>query len=235
VTANAGQSPSTQEPAGPSDAERIRGCFLGGAVGDALGAPVEFDSIDRIRKRFGSVGITELAEPYRRLGAITDDTQMTLFTAEGLIRAHVRSVNKGICHAPTVVDHAYTRWLATQRERSRRWTEGEPDGWLIAVRGLHERRAPGNTCLSALRGPRMGTVKEPLNDGKGCGGVMRVAPVGPLGSPYSGDRFDLGCDVAALTHGHPPATSPRARWLRSLPRCSKAGPSRRRSTKPSAG
>jgi ADP-ribosylglycohydrolase len=45
----------------------------------------------------------------------------------------------------------------------------------------------------------MGTVEAPLNDSKGCGGVMRVAPVGLLG----GDRFDLGCDVAALTHGHP--------------------------------
>ena len=64
-------------------------------------------------------------------------------------------------------------------------------------------RAPGNTCISALRGPRAGTIDEPLNDSKGCGGVMRIAPVGLLGPQYSGDRFDLGCEVAALTHGHP--------------------------------
>jgi ADP-ribosylglycohydrolase/serine/threonine protein phosphatase PrpC len=183
--------------------DRIRGCFLGGAVGDALGGPVEFDSIDRIRRRFGADGIANFAEAYGRAGAITDDTQMTLFTAEGLIRAYVRAVNKGICHAPGVVDHAYVRWLATQGERSRRWTDRGPDGWLIGVRALHDRRAPGNTCLSALRAPRAGTVDEPLNDSKGCGGVMRIAPVGLLGPQFTGDRFDLGCDVAALTHGHP--------------------------------
>ena len=75
--------------------DRIRGCLLGGAVGDALGAPVEFDAIDRIRSRFGPDGITELAEAYGRAGAITDDTQMTLFTAEGLIRAYVRAAHRG--------------------------------------------------------------------------------------------------------------------------------------------
>ncbi len=178
--------------------ERIRGCLLGGAVGDALGAAVEFDSIERIRERFGPGGIAEPAEAFGRTGAITDDTQMTMFTAEGLIRAHVRGALKGICHVPTVVDHAYARWLATQGERSTRWRY-PPDGWLIDVAGLHARRAPGHTCLSALHAARMGTVAEPLNDSKGCGGVMRVAPVGLLG----GDRFDLACDVAALTHGHP--------------------------------
>jgi len=38
--------------------------------------------------------------------------------------------------------------------------------------------APGNTCLSALRSGKMGTVAESINSSKGCGGVMRVAPVG---------------------------------------------------------
>ena len=184
-------------------ADRIRGCLLGGAIGDALGAPVEFDSIEHIRQRFGPDGIAEFADAYGRLGAITDDTQMTLFTAEGLIRASVRSANEGICHVPTVVDHAYVRWLATQGERSRRWTERAVDGWLFGIDALHARRAPGNTCISALRGPRAGTPDQPLNDSKGCGGVMRTAPVGLLGSQYGRDRFDLGCEIAALTHGHP--------------------------------
>jgi len=31
-------------PPGPDRDARIRGCLFGGAVGDALGAPVEFDS-----------------------------------------------------------------------------------------------------------------------------------------------------------------------------------------------
>ena len=71
----------------PSLVDRFCGCLLGGAVGDALGAPVEFLSIDEIRRRYGDSGITDFDTAYGRRGAITDDTQMTLFTAEGLIRA----------------------------------------------------------------------------------------------------------------------------------------------------
>ena len=70
--------------------ERCLGCILGGAVGDALGAPVEFMRRREILDTFGPDGITEYAPAYGGLGTITDDTQMTLFTAEGLLRAHVR-------------------------------------------------------------------------------------------------------------------------------------------------
>jgi len=182
---------------------RIRGCLIGGAVGDALGAPVEFDSIERIRKRFGPRGITDYQTAYGRRGAITDDTQMSLFTAEGLVRAYVRGETKGLCHPPSVVDHAYARWLATQGESSSRWDSTKFDGWLLTNRGLHNTRSPGNTCLSALRASRMGTIDDPLNDSKGCGAVMRAAPIGLLGRNFPGDRFELGCDIGALTHGHP--------------------------------
>ena len=54
----------------------------------------------------------------------------------------------------------------------------EKEGGILAQRELYARRAPGTTCLSALRSGRMGTMEEPINDSKGCGGVMRVAPVG---------------------------------------------------------
>jgi ADP-ribosylglycohydrolase len=182
---------------------RFAGCLLGGAVGDALGAPVEFDSIETIRRRYGSEGIRDYDSAYGRRGAITDDTQMTLFTAEGLLRAVTMQRHKGICHPPAVIHHAYIRWLHTQGERSRsQFSEGEPDGWLIGVRGLHSRRAPGNTCLSALRGEEMGEMQRPLNNSKGCGGVMRVAPVG-LVAESEERAFSLGCEAAAITHGHP--------------------------------
>jgi ADP-ribosyl-[dinitrogen reductase] hydrolase len=183
--------------------DRIRGALLGGAVGDALGAPVEFERIDGIRSRFGAAGIAELTEAGERAGAITDDTQMTLFTAEGLIRARVRAVATGSGDVAAVVDGAYVRWLATQGEPSLRAAAEGADGWLAGVRTLHERRSPGSTCTSALRGPHAGTVDAPLNDSKGCGGVMRIAPAGLMGARSGGDRFDLGCDLAALTHGHP--------------------------------
>ena len=177
------------------------GCLLGGAVGDALGAPVEFMTMPEIREAFGPDGVVDYTPAYGRVGAVTDDTQMTMFTAEGLLRGACRAGTRGFSHTPSVVYHAYVRWLHTQGERSaKKKFEHDDDGWLIGVGALHSRRAPGATCLAALRGSEMGTIGEPLNQSKGCGGVMRVAPVGLL-APHG--PFEDGCEVAAITHGHP--------------------------------
>jgi ADP-ribosylglycohydrolase len=125
---------------------------------------------------------------------------MTLFTAEGLLRAVCRWNHKGICHPPTVVYHAYVRWLFTQGERSAcTWPLDELDGWLVRVRALHACRAPGNTCLDAVRRGRPGTLAERINGSKGCGAVMRAAPIGWIAD----DAFQSGCEIGALTHGHP--------------------------------
>lgn len=183
--------------------EHFSGCMLGGAVGDALGAPVEFLDIHQIRQKYGPTGVVDYDFAYGRRGAITDDTQMTLFTAEGVLRAITRESHKGICHPPSVIHQAYMRWLRTQGERSHsQSSRAEPDGWLIGIEALHSRRAPGNTCLSALGGDQMGAIDHPLNNSKGCGGVMRVAPVG-LVAEDGQQAFRLGCDTAAITHGHP--------------------------------
>ena len=135
----------------PTLNDRFRGLLLGGAVGDALGAPVEFMKRSAIVARFGQRCITSFAPAYGRLGAITDDTQMTLFTLEGLIRAQVRGLARGICNPTAVIEHAYRRWKGTQD--GRRDTTQEFDGWLIGVEDLWSRRAPGNTCMSALAVP----------------------------------------------------------------------------------
>ena len=185
----------------PDQVDRTLGCLLGGALGDALGAPIEFLDLDAIQATYGPRGIEDLAPAYGRTGAITDDTQMTLFTAEGLLRALVRQRERGICSIPSVVHHAYMRWLLTQGERPR--MEVGTDGWLFDLPELHRRRAPGNTCVGALSiAEHFGDVAR--NDSKGCGGVMRVAPVGLLG-PLIGSPtqvFELAVETAALTHGH---------------------------------
>jgi ADP-ribosylglycohydrolase len=195
-------------------ADRYTGCLLGGAVGDALGRPVEFMSIGEIRKQFGPEGIRDFADTEAGMGAITDDTQMTLFTAEGLLREYRRTRGTGMRpdYACSVYQ-AYLRWLHTQGETSRDPDfHGCLDGGLMEIPELNHRRAPGSTCLSALRDGRMGTVHHQVNTNKGCGGVMRVAPVGLFCNclPEVEDEsecarlaFDMGCEVAAITHGHP--------------------------------
>ena len=200
---------SRPQPA-PAHKRRYRGCLLGGAVGDALGAPVEFMSLEEIRAQFGRQGITEFTTAFDRKGAITDDTQMSLFTAEGLLRAYVKSGGRDARGVVATVAHAYTRWLRTQGA-----TPGVPDcdtdGWLFEQRELHALRVPGAACLTALqRMPALGVRAD--NDSKGCGGVMRAAPVGlwcaRIDEGVPPDRvarraFELAADVAGITHGHP--------------------------------
>lgn len=201
---------------------RFRGCLLGGACGDALGAPVEFMSRDNILRAYGPRGITAFDNAYGRLGAITDDTQMTLFTAEGLLRGWVRGASKGItsCDDTTYDDtaydvttaNAYLRWLLTQGEINPLLPRSQASGWLVEQIGFGARRGPGRTCLSALHA--MATPGAPArNQSKGCGGVMRMAPLGLFASRVPQrmsppQTFALGVRLAALTHGHPGGSLP---------------------------
>ncbi len=174
--------------------ERIKGCLLGGAVGDALGAPVEFLDWSTIEAKFGAQGIVDFAPAFGITGAITDDTQMMLFTAEGLLRAYVRGSSRGICHVPSIIHHALLRWLMTQDYPTA--IPVSRDGWLIEQLALWSRRAPGTTCLGALKAsPRLGAVAE--NYSKGCGALMRVAPCA-----FFANAFDYAAQWR-LNHGHP--------------------------------
>ncbi|MER7250595.1 ADP-ribosylglycohydrolase family protein [Kribbella sp. NPDC000426] len=186
---------------------RVRGCLLGGAIGDALGGPVEFeDGRSIVAKHPDGVRTFLPGGEGWPAGTITDDTQMTLFTAEGLIRAGVRT-DRGIGFTVGVVHHAYDRWLDTQNLPG---PSGEQDGWLAGEQWLYARRAPGNTCLTALTEARKGEARIPqfggeaVNDSKGCGGVMRVAPFGLLPEYFPSDWiFDSAATAAGYTHGHP--------------------------------
>lgn len=175
--------------------ERIKGCLLGGAVGDALGAPVEFLEWPVIKARFGAQGIIDLAPAYGITGAISDDTQMMLFTAEGLLRAYVLGSSRQPCHVPSIIHHALLRWLMTQDYPST--IPVTTDGWLIKHVELWSRRAPDATCLNALKSSgRLGAVGE--NNSKGCGALVRVAPCA-----FFAHAFDYAAQSGRLTHGHP--------------------------------
>ncbi len=188
---------------------RLRGCLLGGAVGDAIGAPIEFSSLDAIRAAYGPGGLTEMLPPFH----FTDDTQMTLFTCEGLLRSAMMLEAGGVSHPPTQVHDSYLRWLATQDADLFGDDAIQPAevplhaGMLMADVRMHRQEAPGMSCLTALRSGRAGTTGNRINDSKGCGGVMRAAPAGFLtpGVPIGGsaaEAYAAGVEVAALTHGH---------------------------------
>lgn len=187
--------------------------LLGGAIGDALGYTVEFMKLDEIKSRFGEEGITDLViDAYAGKALISDDTQMTLFTADGLIWAFDRMSERGIgSYAGSGVYQSYLRWLYTQTkslpDEHYDWLldrqPHEENGNILTHKKLFSTRAPGNTCLSALESNKMGTMERPINDSKGCGGVMRVAPVGLFLHKNPEQAFQVAAEVAAITHGHP--------------------------------
>lgn len=197
--------------------DKIRGSLIGGAVGDALGYPVEFiNSYMGIQKRYGENGITRLDttqwwlpdEENSSKAWISDDTQMTLFTACGLLNAKAQGT------APKyAICEAYIEWYYTQiGKRSGR----HKDCWIGDVPELNNSRAPGQTCITALQDILRG--KDPYNNSKGCGGIMRTAPVALYGAVWRDTPEDeplegrissikdvdmLSADAAEITHQHP--------------------------------
>ena len=181
--------------------DRITACLLAGALGDALGYPVEFMQWGRIQDKFGKDGIRE---PELNLGKalVSDDTQMTLFTAEGIIDRARDGAEYDGNKLIAGIYNAYLWWLKTQGFSGEALPAGESR--LASVPELNCLRAPGNTCLSALMSGKAGAPEKSLNNSKGCGGVMRTAPLGFVPGGEDGAKKALigGARAAALTHGH---------------------------------
>lgn len=182
--------------------DKYRGCLIGGAAGDALGYAVEFLDEREIFRKYGERGITAY-ELVDGVAQISDDTQMTLFTANGLLCGTTRGKVQGITESyPSCIAQCYMDWLKTQT--SAEFGMEEPAcSWLGNVPALHHSRAPGNTCIHALMQGDPGSTAEPKNNSKGCGGVMRVAPIGLYFAEKDIEALDMiGAEAAALTHGH---------------------------------
>jgi ADP-ribosylglycohydrolase len=173
------------------------GCMLGGAAADAVGG----------------------------LGQITSATQMSLFTAEGLLRGQVRFATKGIPPAYSlVVAHAYLRWLQTQFPDVD--FNVHKDGWVYTVPGLHLNRTPDRASVRALKLVRESmkdqymTLVKSNNQNRGSGALMRVAPIGLMSATIQFEQkeqidwlFNLGCEVAQITHGHPEGYLPAGAFV----------------------
>lgn len=190
----------------------LRGSLVGGAIGDAMGYPVEFMKYREIIAKYGQPGITSY-ELRNGVAEISDDTQMTLFTANGMLMGMTRFYMRGIGSSPhNYVEYAYRDWYYTQTKSFQEMMNAtEPyipyrHTWLSALPEFYSRRAPGITCMQSIRDIIDGKIPE--NDSKGCGGVMRVAPW-PLFCACHKNRFSIneidlaGGEIARLTHKHP--------------------------------
>lgn len=193
---------SMETKATPTDRrDRVLGCLFGGAVGDALGGPLEFRNSQDIVATFGARGLRDFAPLHGTTGALTDDTQLMLFVAEALLRVRVMSHGYRSYYPPTIIRNAMRRWLLTQRHI------GPPPehletarGWLLDIPELWVERQPDKITLLALKRRGLGTPEEAITSSAGAGAMARCAPAAmfPIDDP-----FRLATEIAAITHGHP--------------------------------
>ena len=153
------------------------GVILGLAVGDALGAPTEFLSLDRIKARYGPEGIQDLPEP----ALFTDDTQMAVAIAEALAQTGDRDLET-IMEA---VKHHFIQWAHSPENN----------------------RAPGRTCLEGIARMEAGMPwsESGIARSKGCGSAMRSAPIGYLYQHDPEKLRQVAHATGICTHGHPAA------------------------------
>lgn len=158
--------------------ERFIGTLLGAAVGDALGAPVEFMTAKEIASRYVAVRDMMGGGSYNwKCGEYTDDTAMMLCIAESLAA-------KG-GYYPNDIAKRFVAWL-----------KSKPKNIGGTTREALIRLCEGVPCYKS------GVKERPTN-----GSVMRCAPLS-LAYFHNEDEDALikaSREVSAITHSHPEA------------------------------
>lgn len=203
-------------------ARSLRGGVLGGMIGDALGAPVEFQVWEEIQRAVGEAGVTGYLPLHGRAGSVSDDSQMMLFVLESMIMARVRwRVNDFDQRVQPRLESqiALAQWLHTQGvawnavlPAELRRDEAKRYGKLIAVPELRTQRAPDGVSMSALGsfglgsdaepGKGLSTFTSPLNDSQEAGGLLRSAMTA-VWTDVPERAFKLGATTSLITHGNP--------------------------------
>lgn len=163
--------------------DQLAGCLLGGALGDALGYPIEFEKVSQMSQDHDFDNIVGKL-------IVSDDTQMTLFTANALLLDGNLRINTWNC---------YQDWLETQFKQGKSELSHRPISWLMEYPEMYASREPGRTCLMTLMRGIPGNLTEPINQSKGCGALMRVAPLAFIDRE---DPYSAAIENSALTHGH---------------------------------
>ena len=186
--------------------DKAYGCVFGAALGDMLGAPVEFiKSRAQINTKYppsGIVGIESLKEKdYKqdtlgeRYVPYTDDTAMTLCVMEGIIKSNTLEIDSCM---PQIA-------LACIKDMH------APYGWAYGP------RAPGNTCLKNVKKIEVSYKdqqsffsrkndlwwKGGLSTDGGCGSVMRAHPFGILFYNAPEQAALWAAQHSEITHGAP--------------------------------
>ena len=183
------------------DAGLYRGCLLGMAAGDAMGAAVDGLSLRQIRESYGPNGLRG-NDLVNGRAEFTSYTQVAMFACNGMLLSIARGQIGGNAVMRCVAT-ALKEWARAQH------LPGDPrlrSCWLCHVPQMRRRRSMDARTLDSLTREVLGTPTRPANQGAGPGTLLAAVPVGLFFHP---DRMGfqeiglLGAQVVALTHGDP--------------------------------
>ena len=177
------------------DEGKFVGAILGLAVGDAIGYPCEFRSRQAILAAYPPHGVTgpvALQDPIwarppyivgteHPAGTYTDDTQMSIAVARGLLETGAKDVNETM---EAIAKHFV------------HWSRSESND-----------RSPGSTCMTGCKALAKGAhwSTSGVAQSKGCGSAMRVAPIGLMYWWQQDTMLEMARASSVITHGHPAA------------------------------
>jgi ADP-ribosylglycohydrolase len=174
--------------------------IIAGALGDAFGYFVEFDPITWIEEKYPTFTVERLAKQHSKWKA-SDDTQMTLFCLDAIAEYLPSRTNQEFINDK--IYQGYSDWLLTQESSIKNHDAAKDYDGLLGFQSMWALEAPGTTCLDSLRNRPMGTIEKHVNGSKGCGGIMRAAPIAFIPYYCQEEIFNLAASQAAQTHGHP--------------------------------
>lgn len=210
--------------------DKIAASFLLGACGDALGAPIEgIFSLQKIIDKYGIHGLRDIIaydNPFEHgqhieAGHVTDDTTMMMTVAAALIMTRGEASPKDHAFADIMRRYLWQGFL--------NWGQHQDDAqaitskidktiaWPDHVKPFWFHCGAGSGTIAALlqdEPSRVGHIidycctvrgKEVKSPNQGCGGMMRVAPVGFLPEISLAETFRLAAESAAPTNAHPDA------------------------------
>ena len=180
-------------------AAAYRGLFLGMAVGDAMGLPVDGKAWDEICENYGPNGLLGY-DLMDGTAEVTSYTQVAAYVTNGLLLAITRG--KPDLYLPYIAE-SMRQWAKRQH------FPRDPEKslfWVCQIPQLRTRQCRDARMLDALRFDRLGTTEKPINNAATPGAIMTGAVIGSL---YNNKRLDISqicpltTQAVALTHGDP--------------------------------
>ncbi|MCM1055664.1 MAG: ADP-ribosylglycohydrolase family protein [Bacteroides sp.] len=195
--------------------DKFEGAVIGSAIGDAFGYPLMKLSFEEICETFEKKGAMELAVSRKtKTALLTEATQMSLFTADGILWAHNERVSDENAAVANYVFYSYQMWLYMQTKT----IAGAEYEWLfdkkrnpnlsslLKSKGLGRSRRLNDVNVDALleaKNNNFGTLNKKVNENKDAGAVKRVVTAGLFYGQSPDMAFRMGCDIGAITHSHP--------------------------------